>query len=339
MKRWISILVIVMMLAALVAGCGGQNNSADSSGTAGDNGEVKKLKVALLLPGPINDMGWNASAYEGLKQAEEKFNVEIAYQENVQQSDMEGVFRGYAEQGYDVIIGHGFQFGDAAKKVAAEFPNSKFIVTSSNISQEPNLASVNIDNEQQGFLMGVVAGLMTKSNIVGSIGGQEIPPIKGSLAGFEQGVKYVNPNATILSTMTGSFDDVAKAKETALAMISQGADVIMANANQAGLGAIEAAKIKGVYAIGSNQDQNDIVPDTVVVSGIKSVPVLITFVVQKIQNNDFEAKFYNLGFNEGAVYLSPYHGFEDKIPQEVKDKIKAITEDLAAGKIEVKKIS
>lgn len=332
MKRWVSLVVVLMFLTGLV-GCGGQSSGGDASDGADD---TKQLKVALLLPGPINDMGWNASAYEGLKQAEEKYNAEISYSENIQQSDMEEVFRGYAQQGFDIIIGHGFQFGDAAKKVAADYPDSKFIVTSSNISQEPNLASVNIDNEQQGFLMGVVAGLLTKSNLVGAIGGQEIPPIVGSLAGFEKGVKYVNPDANILSTMTGSFDDVAKAKETALAMIAQGADIIMANANQAGLGSIEACKMKGVLAIGSNQDQNEIAPDTVVVSGIKSVPVLITFVVEKVQNGDFEPKFYNLGFNEGAVYLSPWHSFEDKIPQEAKDKIKTITEDLAAGKIEVK---
>jgi basic membrane protein A len=96
-------------------------------------------------------MGWNASAYEGLKKAETDFKVEIAYSENVQQSDMEEVLRGYAIQEYDIIIGHGFQFNDAAKKVAKEFTESMFVVTSSDISQSPNLASVNLDNEQQGF--------------------------------------------------------------------------------------------------------------------------------------------------------------------------------------------
>lgn len=331
-KLAVGLLVLVMVL--VLAGCG-QKAPSNSAQNPAEQPAKKKLKVALLLPGPVNDMGWNASAYEGLKKVEKDFNVEVAYTENVAQSDMEEIFRGYATQGYELIFGHGFQFGDAAKKVAEAFPNVKFVVTSSNISQPPNLASVNIDNEQQGFLMGVVAGLMTKSGTVGAIGGQEIPPIVGSVEGFKKGVAYANPKVKVLATYTGNFNDVAKTKETALAMIADRADVLMANANQAGLGSIEAAKEKGVFAIGSNQDQNSVAPNTVLVSGIKSVPVLISFVVDRYLKGQFEPKFYNLGFKEGAVYLSPWHGFEDKVPKEVKNKIKQITDDLANGKINV----
>ncbi|QGP91221.1 ABC transporter substrate-binding protein PnrA-like protein [Neomoorella glycerini] len=129
-------------------------------------------------------------------------------------------------------------------------------------------------------------------------------------------------------------------KETALAIIqNQGADIIMANANQAGLGAIQAAQQKKVLAIGSNTDQNAVAPDTVLVSGIKSVPVLISFVVQTIQDGTFKPQFYNLGVKEKAVYLSPWHGFENKVPAEVKAKLEQITRDLADGKIDLSKLS
>ncbi|MGI9951480.1 BMP family protein [Moorellaceae bacterium AZ2] len=340
MKKWMIILVAAALLAVLSAGCGSNSGSNSSTGSqapsTGEASEEKKqLKIALLLPGPINDMGWNASAYEGLKQAEEKYGASVAYVENVAQSDMEENFRGFALQGYDLIIGHGFQFGDAAMKVASQFPNVKFVVTSSNISQAPNVASVNIDNEMQGFVMGAVAALLTKSGTVGAIGGEQIPPIVGSVEGFEKGAKYINPNIKVLTAYTGNFNDVNKAKETALAMIAQGADIIMANANQAGLGSIQACQEKKVLAIGSNMDQNPIAPDTVVVSVIKSVPVLISYVVDLIYNNEFEAKFYNLGVKEGAVYLSPWHGFEDKIPQDVKDRVAGILKDLEEGKLDI----
>ena len=269
MKRSIGILAILLILAMLVVGCGSSQQAGGDSAEEPKGEEKTGLKVALMLSGPISDMGWNASAYEGLEQAEKDFGIETAYQESIAQSDIEEVFRGYAQQGYDLIIGHGFQFADTALKVATEFPDVKFVITSSNITQEPNLGSVNLDNVQQGFLMGAVAAIVSETNVVGGIGGQEIPPIKGSVVGFEQGAKHVNPDIKVLTALTGSNDDVAKAKETALAMIDQGADVVMTNANQAGLGSIEACKEKGVYAIGSNQDQNDMAPDAVVVSGIK----------------------------------------------------------------------
>jgi basic membrane protein A len=344
-KKWLAIFLAVILLVA-VTGCSGkhpagkgdagskvENKSSDSNRT--QEGK-KQLKIALLLPGPINDMGWNASAYEGLKQAEKKYGASVAYVENVAQSDMEENFRGFALQGYDLIIGHGFQFGDAAKKVASQFPNSRFVVTSSNISQQPNVASVNIDNEMQGFVMGAVAALMSKSKVVGAIGGEQIPPIVGSIQGFEKGAKYIDPKIKVLTAYTGNFNDVNKAKETALAMIAQGADIIMANANQAGLGSIQACQEKKILAIGSNMDQNPIAPDTVLVSVIKSVPVLISYVVELIYNGKFEPKFYNLGVKEGAVYLSPWHGFENKVPQNVKDRLARIMKDLEEGKLDIR---
>lgn len=340
MRKKIAVLVTILIFGlAIVTGCGGnkKNNPAPSNSQASDNNQ---MKVALLLPGPVNDMGWNASAYEGLKQAEKEYNAQVAYRENVAQSDMEEAFRAYAMQGYNVIIGHGFQFGDAAQKVAPQFPQVKFVVTSSDIHQEPNLASVNIDNEVQGFLMGAVAGLMTKSGTVAALGGQQIPPIIGSVEGFAKGAKYVNPKVKVITTYTGSFDDVNKMKETALAIIeNQGADIIMANANQAGLGAIQAAQQKKVLAIGSNTDQNAVAPETVLVSGIKSVPVLVSFVVQKIQDGSFKPQFYNLGVKEKAVFLSPWHGFDSKVPAEVKAKLDQITQDLGDGKIDLSKLS
>ena len=276
--------------------------------------EEMPLKVAVLLPGPINDMGWNASAYEGLLAIESEFGADISYQENVTQSDMEEVFRNFALAGYDVIFGHGFQFGDTAAKVAEEFPDTKFVITSSSVSNGSNLGSVNSGVDQQGFLAGVMAAKLSTTGKVGAIGGVEMPPVTGPIYGFYAGVNYINPDIAVTAILTGSFDDVTKAKETAKAMIDTGVDVIFANANQAGLGSIEACEEAGVYAIGSNQDQNPIAPDTVVQSVIKSTTVLFTHVIDKVVNGEFEGKYYELGIREGAIFLADWHGYDESIP-------------------------
>ncbi|MBE3581852.1 MAG: BMP family protein [Thermoanaerobacteraceae bacterium] len=295
-----------------------------------------KTKVALLLPGPISDKGWNASAYEGLMMAKEKFGFETAYRENLGLSDIEEAFRVYAQEGYDIIIGHGFQFGDPAKKVAKEFPKIKFLITSSNIFQEPNVASLDILNKQVGFLGGVAAALITKSNKIGFVGGMAIPSIIIAQEGFAAGAKYAKPDVQVLSTLIGSFDDVAKAKETALAYIGQGADIIMHDADQGGLGVIHACKEKNVLAIGYGKDQSDLAPENLIVSSIQSVPAGLTYVLQEIVEGRFAAKAYEAGIKQGATGLVwNEHLAAKHVSPEVRKKIDDIIREVADGKINI----
>jgi basic membrane protein A len=320
-KGMVLMLVLVFSAASVFAGGAQEENGSD------------KIKVALALPGPISDNGWSASAYEGLQMIESKYGADVSYSENVGTSDMEDVFRSYAELGYDIIFGHGSQFTDAIKAVASEYTDIQFIIINGNSASEPNIACVQVADDQQGFMMGAIAALLTKSGTVGVIGGVEIPPIKMAVDGFMLGAKYTDPGVEVLSTLTGSFDDVAKAKETALAMIGNGADIVGAIANQAGLGSIEACRERGILAVGSNQDQNPVAPDTVVVSVVKSIPVLFTFAFEQINAGTFEQKVYRLGVNEGAVFLSPWHGFEDKVSDDVKARLKEIETAIGSGSV------
>jgi basic membrane protein A len=331
-------IAMLIVVSLLTIGCGAKTSEGDkskASSPAPSAKEEKVLKVALLMSGPISDMGYNAGGYDGLQKAKAKFGdkIEINYQESIKNSDAEEVLRNYALDGYKLIIGHGFQFTDPIKKVAKEFPDVYFSISSGREFVPPNVAAVATGSKEQGFLMGAVAALLTKSNVVAAIAGQEMPPAKDCLSGFEQGAKYANPSVKVLATFTGSNEDAGKAKETALSMIGQGADIVMTNADQAGLGSIEACTQKGILGIGSNMDQNNVAPDTIVVSGIKEINTSVVFIVEKVLNNEFEAKKYILGVKEGAVYLSPWHGFESKVSQEVKDKLKAITDDISSGKI------
>jgi len=339
MKKIVSILLILTMVIFVLVGCGKsqQEEQQGASEQQGDTSaeEQKPFKVAMLLPGPISDQGWNATAYNGLKNIENNLGAEISYTENVPQSDFEEVFRGYATQGYDVIFGHGFQFGDPAMKVAPEFPDVKFVITSTDISQAPNVASLNNDNKQQGFLAGALAALLTEVDKVGVVGGMDIPSIQAYMTGFELGVKYINPDITILATNTGDFYDAAKAKEVAKAMIQQGADIIAHDADAAGLGVIEACVEQNTRVIGAISDQYDLAPDHMVTSALSDLTKAIELMAERIKDGEFEAKMHNFGIAEGTVGLAPYHNFEDKIPQEVKDKIQQIMDDIVAGKIEL----
>jgi basic membrane protein A len=315
------------MALFMVAACGGEGESGGNSETVGGDA----LKVALLTPGPINDNGWNATAYAGLMAIKEDLGAETAYSEKVSNSDAAEFIRGYAEDGYDVIIGHGFEYGDVMKEIAPDFKDSWFLVNSSTIAQEPNLTSLSLNNKEQGYLMGSIAALMSASGTVAAIGGSEIPPITKSVAGFELGAKETVPSINVMTTMLGGDTDVAKAKETAITFIEQGADVVMTNANQAGLGGIEAAQQKGVLAIGSNQDQNPSGPDTVVTSVIQDYPQAMKVVVERIMKGEMKAESQLLGVKEGAIYLAPFHSFEEKIQPEIKAKIEAVVASLKDG--------
>ena len=240
MKKWLGIgILVIFSLIGLVA-CG-------DSGSSSTDG----FKVGMALTGSKTDGGWKQSAYEGLVQIQDKLGAEIVFNENTQPSDYEKILRDYTKEGCALVIGHGFEFTDGAKVVAEEYPDVKFVVTSSEVSNGKNLGSIQNNAWEAGFLQGAFAALFYEGETIGTVGGQEILPIKNTLQGFEAGAKYINPDVKVSSAYTGDFDDASKVKEQALTMMGQGADLVMVSANNAGRGAYEAAKDKGKYAIAS----------------------------------------------------------------------------------------
>jgi len=315
MRRWIAGCLCLLFVAASVLSA---------------NGQPQPLKVAILLPGPYNDHGWNEVGYSGLMAIKEHVGAQVAYTENVQQSDEAADFRGYAAQGYTLVFGHGFQFADAAKQVAPEFPHTWFVVTSTVAGQAPNVASMSVDNYQQGYLAGAAAALLSKTGIVGTVGGQPIPPITNALKGFEAGAKHVNPAVQVLSGFTESFSDVAKAKEFALAMIDKGADVVMGDANQAGIGVVGAARDRHVLAIGMNSDQHSLAPETIPISVIQNYAAGFVAVAKKVLDGSLQPGPLNAGLNEGAVYPSPWYG---PIPDQVQRSFQDVLDQAKAGQL------
>ncbi len=326
MKKLLVFVLAVSMIFTLAA-CGGSDNAEESSGD-------DAVKVALAVTGPVNDGGWCAVAYEGLLAVEEEFGAEVSYTENVQATDMEAVFTDYAAQGYDVVIGHGFQFGDPAMSVGSKYPDTKFVCIEATAEGE-NVASYVMKCNEAGYLMGALAASMSEAGSIGMISGLEGPSLIKIVEAYKIGAREINPDIKVAQAYTGSFDDIAKAKEAAMAMVNEGADVLSHCANQAGMGVIKAAEENGLLATGDSYDQNFVSEDTVMCSTVYNVPILIKAAVNDVINGTFEGGIHELGMTEGVVDIAPYNGFEDKIPEEVKAKIDELKAQIISGELVV----
>jgi len=293
----------------------------------------RPLKVALVLPGPVSDGTYNSAAAKGIKEAQAKYpNITVSIRENTGMAQSEAALFEYASNGYDVVIGHGFQFAEGAKKIHNQFPKTWFIITTAKVSEAPNLASFDNRWGDVGYVAGAIAGIMTKTGTIGVVGAIPVPVIQEYSEGFERGAKRTRPNSNTLSAYVGSFSDVAKAKEITLALIEKGADVVTATGNESVIGTMEAAKDKGVLMIGTAFDSASFAPDTVVTTALVNYDVNIDLAIGKVLDATIKPETYVLGFNENGIGLAGYGKFDDKISAADKAKIQAIVDEIKAGK-------
>ena len=236
--------------------------------------EPEMFKVGMLLPGSISDQGWNALAHDGLKAIESELGAEIDYVESLTPTDWEADFRAYAMDGYDLIFGHGYEYQEAAIAVAQDYPEIVFI-TSAGASGaiRENVSPIVFRLEQATYLLGMIAGLMTQTDRIGMVGGQELPSGNSVFMAFEGGVKSVNSDAILQRDYVGDWENIAKARELALAQIQEGVDFIFHNANEAGIGVFEAVVLaqnagKTVYSFGANRDQSSVSPRAVLANAV-----------------------------------------------------------------------
>jgi basic membrane protein A len=278
-------------------------------------------KVAVILPGPISDRGWNFSGFDGLKRAAESRGLPFAYAENVGVADGAAALRDFAEKGYNPIFAHGFQFGDAAAITAKAYPKTYFAVVHGGVENGKNLASFPTAIEDGGFLAGVLAAGWSKTRKVAVIGGVKIPPIQNAMAGFIEGVKWADPNVKVFSAWTGSFTDVALAKETARSLIAQGADVTFMETNESNIGIISATEDTKTFAIGYAMDQSNVGPNSVLTSTMIHFPVTYGWVIDAVKENRFDGKTRKMGLGEKVIQLAPFHSFDTRITPELRKKL------------------
>lgn len=318
--------ILAVAAAASLTLCSGMSVSASETETEKNEG----LKVALLLSGAANDQGWNQSAYEGALSACDKYGYSLEYTENLEAADIAAAFADYAAAGYDVIIGHGFEFGDPALEVAETYPDVTFICTEADASAD-NVASYVMACEQTGYVEGIIAATMSESGVIGAIG-----PIQGDslvkiVNGFEDGAKSVNPDIKVETAWTNSYTDTQLAQEAAQAMIDDGADVIKHCANACGTGAINAAIDAGIWCQGDSYDQSSLAPENMVDSALYNLDVVLDIALGTVYDGSFTGDVYNLGFADNGVNIA----FTDNISDEAKEAAEDAIEKITSGELEV----
>lgn len=295
---------------------------------------AEELKMGLLVPGSVSEEGWNRIGFNALKGVEEQLGAKISYVELQQNpASFEKAFRDYASQGYQVILGHGFEFQDAALDVSEDFPDTWFLISSSDI-HEGKVIGLNTDTSQPFYLMGVVAARMGKK--AGLVGGMEIPPIQQAFAGFKAGVKSVDPDFPVSEAYIGNFTDTTATKEAALSMISQGADFVIPNASGATVGGYQAIAESGdgIKSFSIFSDFTDVAPNNILGLYVADYAQGVVKVVESIRDGAPPEANVVFGLKDPEVIKFNFR--EDgpiAIPEEIKTEITSIAADIAAGKI------
>jgi basic membrane protein A len=217
-----------------------------------------RIKVAGIHGSPVEN-AWNSVLHKALQDAAAEGAIEYVFSEGVSGTDYARAMREYAEQGNQLIIGEAYAVEPEAREVAADYPETAFVLGSSGKESGDNFGVFGTWNHDGAYLAGMLAGKMTKSNIVGSVGAMPIPEVNMLINAFGEGVKAVNPDAKLLISFIGTFFDPPKAREAGLAQIDAGADILFGER----IGTADAAKERGIKSVGSLIDYTPRYPDTV----------------------------------------------------------------------------
>ena len=309
-----------LALAVMVAGVAAFGAATPS--------QAKKLKVAAIYTLPVEQQ-WISRIHLALNKAVKRGDIEYVWSENVSNTDYEKVMREYAEAGMDLVVGEVFAVERAARKVAGDYPKVGFLMGSSFGPSGGNFSVFDNWIHEPSYLTGLIAGSLTKSNTIGVVGGYPIPEVNRLVNAFMDGVREVNPKAKFLVTFIGSWYDPPKAKEAAFAQIDQGADLMFAER----FGVSDAAKQRGIPAIGNVINTQPQYPDTVAASAIWHMEPSIDQAIAKVKSGSFTAEDYGQYsyMKHGGGSLAPYGTWDGKISADIKAKVEARKKDIMAG--------
>ena len=285
---------------------------------------------------------FDKSFNEGVSQGADKFmketSIAVVEFEPTNETQFEQALRRFAQRGQDPIIAVGFSQGVALDKVAKEALNTHFTIIDM-VVPLPNVQSVVFKEHEGSFLVGVLAAMASKTGKVGFVGGMDIPLIRRFQCGYQQGIKYANPNAELIANMTGTtpaaWNDPGRGAELAKGQFDRGVDVVYAAAGSTGIGVLQAAKDRGKYAIGVDSNQNYLHPGTMLTSMIKRVDLAAYQSFKSMQANTWRPGVSVLGLKEGGVDWALDQYNEKLITSEMKAKVEAAKADIIAGKIVV----
>ncbi len=326
-RRFLGYTSAVFGTSLLLKACMNNPNATQpaSNSPKGENADKKDFKIAMVLPGIISDKAWNQSGYSGLELIKEKQNLDTAYAEKVGQPDQVEALSDFARRGYNLIFAHGGQFDASIQQVAAEFPKTFFVGVNGAVQGE-NIASLRIDSLQGGYVSGVIAASMTKTNKIAYLSAQQFQSTNDEKRGFELGAKSVKPTIQVAASYTGDWNDAAKAKEATLALISAGNDVIYQWLDNASPAVLKTASDKGVYALGNTTDQQAVAPKAVLTSIVKRIDLAIAYIAELAKNHQLKGEIYTLGWEKSDIlYLGKFGAMVPEATQKkVKDTVQGI---------------
>jgi basic membrane protein A and related proteins len=332
------LLALIAALALGIAACGDDDDDdGGGGGGGGGGGEAKSIKAGVVTDiGGLNDRSFNFLANKGLEDAEADLGVQGRVLLSKSNGDYVPNLSTLAQQQYDLTVGVGFLMADAMATVAGKFPNNNFAIVdfaAAGLKGKPqNVEGLLFKEQEAGYLAGYLAGLWAKDNnatTVSTVGGQKIPPVDHYIAGFQKGATDANPGIKTLNGYSQDFVAQDKCKEIALDQIAQGSKVVFQVAGQCGLGALDAAKEKGVQGIGVDADQAYL-GDHILTSALKKVDVAVFDAIKRAQDGKFKGGTDVIATVEnGGVGLGKFGPAGTKYA----DQIKEVQDKIAAGEI------
>ena len=337
------VLLIVLFSAGLVA-CGGDDDDSGGGGSSGgdstsaDSGE-KPIKTAVLLNGKADDQTWNTSMTDSVDRVKDEIGLDVINTlESVTPADGARAMREVIEQGgAEMVVLHASALDQATKEVAAEHPEVCFVQAFGTDEPGPSTTFYFDDASGANYLAGMAAADVSESGTIGVVGGVDLDEIVETVKAFEQGAKKINPDAKVLVTWVGDFEDPLKGKEAGLAQIKQGADVLYAYGDGTGLGTVEAAKEENVPLIGAWFDQYELAPDLMITSFVTDWAPVLTDVADKFRSEGAEAcglGVYVADLKNKGVLLAPYHDYESKLSDDVKSQIDEAEQAIVDGTLD-----
>jgi len=344
MSKKLGLLLAILLVATMVL------TACQDAGSSG------KSKVGLVTDtGGVNDKSFNQSAWAGVQKAAKEFGWDAKFIESKQPTDYEKNIDQFATEKYDIIVTVGFLMGDATAIKAKQYPNIKFAIIDNAYFPTKdskacddkakdcyadgglkNVASLMFQEDEVGFLAGVLAAGMSKTGVVCSVAGMEIPPVQRFVIGYQAGAKWMKAATQTLNVYIPSFVDPAKGKETGQSMITQKCDVVFGVGGNTGNGGLLAAKEKSLMAIGVDVDQYGTYPevkDALLSSAAKNVDVAVYENLKSAKGATWKAGMVTANLKNGGVGLAPFHDWESKIPADVKAKITEAADALKSGKL------
>ena len=316
--RWCALAVV----SVLSSSC--QNRPPEPAG----------FRVALITPGSIADAAWNSGAYEGLNRIRDSLGAEVSHVEAMTPAAQEEALRTYARQGYDLIISNGFEFQDPAERVSAEYPGPVFVVNSG-ARAAGRVVPLVFRIEEATYLAGMVAGGLTRSGIIGFIGGVELPPVRRGYEGWANGARAVRPAVQSRVTYLNNWEDAAAGKEAALALMRLGADMLHHNADAAALGAFQAVKeSRSACIFGANADQRGLAPDRVPGSAVIDLPHAFLLVARELQAGTLPMAQKSFGVEGGVLSYVPNPALDSLLPPGLMARVRAAADSIAAGTLD-----